>query len=66
MVRHTEPRAKAFFAAATAKSTSALSPSAMAARSFPFAGLKVLKVFLLTESTHSLLIKSYEKENERE
>lgn len=55
---HSEPRAKAAWAALTARSTSALSPSATSASFCPLAGLIVGKVFPLTASTNSLLMKS--------
>jgi hypothetical protein len=55
----------AAFAAFTAKSTSALSPSEISAIFFSVAGLSVENVFLLTASTNSLLMKSYQfKKNE--
>jgi hypothetical protein len=50
----------AAFAAFTAKSTSALSPSEISAIFFSVAGLSVENVFLLTASTNSLLMKSYQ------
>lgn len=59
MFRHGEPRANALVAAATAKSISALSPSAISVIILPVVGLVVGNVFLLNESTNSLLIKSW-------
>lgn len=60
---HFEPLAKACLAAATAKSTSALSASATSTITCPFDGFIVEKVFLLTASTNSLLINSYKIKN---
>lgn len=57
--RHSDPRAKATDAARTAKSTSALSPSATLANFFPVAGLIVENVLPLFASRNSLLIKIY-------
>lgn len=58
MFRHGELRLNAFWAAFTARSTSALSPSAISAILFSLTGFSVGKVFPLTASTNSLLIKS--------
>lgn len=55
---HSDLLEKAALAAATAISTSALSASATSTITSPFVGLIVGKVFLLTASTNSLLIKS--------
>ena len=57
MVRHVLPSLKASRAAAVALSTSALSPSATSQIFSPVAGLMVGKVFPLTASRHSLLMK---------
>ena len=59
IVRQGLPSLKASLAAETALSTSALSPSATSQILSPVAGLMVAKVFPLTESTHSLLMKSF-------
>lgn len=58
MVLHSEPLEKAALAAATAKSTSALSASAISTITSPLVGLIVGKVLLLTASTNALLMKS--------
>lgn len=55
---HAEPRSNAFFAALTAKSISALSPSATSASVLPVWGLSVANFLPDRESTNSLLMKS--------
>ena len=58
---HSDPNSKAFRAAATAISTSALSASAISASTSSVAGLMTEKVFPDIESTHSLLINSFDR-----
>lgn len=55
---HTEPRSNAFFAALTAKSTSALSASETSTKVLPVTGLSVANFLPDCASTNSLLMKS--------
>lgn len=58
IVLHVESRSKAFLAALTAKSTSALSASATSASGFPVTGFKVTNFLPDCEFINSLFINS--------